>query len=265
MQLENKRALVIGAAGDRNMGQVIADRLIAEGATVMVAGRKRAFLDRFVAEHPGRAHAGQADITLAADNEALADAAVAAMGGIDIAINATGWGLLKPYLDMTADDIDAMHALQFRGPFLFFQSVLRRMTGPGSLIQITSATATIMLHDHAAYMGTKAGFDHVMRCIANEFGARGVRANSVSPGLTATPMTAGGMAVPGFEAAFIPGYPLGRIGTSEDIAAACVFLASDQCFMTGQTLQVNGGLTLRRNPTADEIQASIMAAMATAQ
>jgi len=264
MRLKDKRAIVIGAAGEGNMGQVIADRLIAEGATVMVAGRKRDILDRFVARHAGHAHAAVADITSTADNDALADAAVAAMGGIDIAINATGWGLLKPFLEMTAEDMDAMCALQFRGPFLFFQAVLKRMAGPGALIQISSATATIMLHDHAAYMGTKAGFDHVMRCIANEFGARGIRANSVAPGLTDTPMTAAGMATPGLEQAFLAGYPLGRIGTSEDIAEACVFLASDACFMTGQTLQVNGGLTLRRNPTAEEIQASVMAAMAKA-
>lgn len=264
MRLKGKRAIVIGAAGEGNMGQVIADRLIAEGANVMVAGRKRDILDRFVARHAGQAHAATADITKTADNEALADAAVTAMGGIDIAINATGWGLLKPYLEMTADEIDAICALQFRGPFLFFQSVLKRMDGPGSLIQISSATATIMLDDHAAYMGTKAGFDHVMRCIANEFGTRGIRANSVAPGLTDTPMTAAGMATPGLEDAFRACYPLGRIGTSADIAEACVFLASDDCFMTGQTLQVNGGLTLRRNPTGEEIQASVMAAMAKA-
>jgi NAD(P)-dependent dehydrogenase (short-subunit alcohol dehydrogenase family) len=109
----------------------------------------------------------------------------------------------------------------------------------GSIIQISSATATILHSDHAAYMGTKAGIDHVVRCVANVFGARGIRANSISPGLTITPMTAAGM-VAGVEEAFLPGYPLGRIGTSDDIAAAAAWLASDECFMTGQNLQVNG-------------------------
>jgi NAD(P)-dependent dehydrogenase (short-subunit alcohol dehydrogenase family) len=117
-----------------------------------------------------------------------------------------------------------------------------------------------MLNDHAAYMGAKAGVDHVIRCIANEFGARGVRANSISPGLTATPMTAQAQATPGLFEAFTPCYPLGRIGTSDDIAEAAVWLASDACFMSGQNLQVNGGLTLRRNPTREEIAASIGAA-----
>jgi NAD(P)-dependent dehydrogenase (short-subunit alcohol dehydrogenase family) len=127
----------------------------------------------------------------------------------------------------------------------------------GSIIQISSATATIMLNDHAAYMGSKAGTDHVVRCVAHEFGAVGIRANSISPGLTDTPMTAEAKTVPGLFEAFRAGYPLGRWGTSEDIAAAAVWLASDECFMTGENLQVNGGLTLRRNPTREEIAASV--------
>jgi NAD(P)-dependent dehydrogenase (short-subunit alcohol dehydrogenase family) len=127
----------------------------------------------------------------------------------------------------------------------------------GSIIQISSATAQIMLNDHAAYMGAKAGTDHVLRCVAHEFGSEGIRANSIAPGVTETPMTADAMAVPGLMESFLSGYPLGRYGTSDDVAAAVVFLASDECFMTGETLQVNGGLTLRRNPTREEIGASV--------
>jgi len=134
------------------------------------------------------------------------------------------------------------------------------MEAPGSLIQISSATATIMLNNHAAYMGTKAGIDHVVRCVALEYGRKGIRANSISPGLTETPMTAQATAVPGLKDAFLREYPLGRIGTSEDIAAAAVWLSSDECFMTGENLHVTGGLLLRRNPMQDEINAAIHAA-----
>jgi len=158
-----------------------------------------------------------------------------------------------------------MIALQFKGPFQFLQAAARTLAPGGSIIMISSATATIMLENHAAYMGTKAGIDHVVRCVANEQGARGIRANSISPGLTATPMTGQAMQTPGLEAAFQKEYPLGRIGTSDDIAAAAVWLASDECFMTGQNLQVNGGLTLRRNPTQAEIGAAVIAAMAGGQ
>ncbi|NML95506.1 SDR family NAD(P)-dependent oxidoreductase [Novosphingobium olei] len=261
MRLEGKRAIVLGAAGKDNMGQVIARRLVAEGAKVMVAGRKAEYLDQFVAAHPGKGFMALCDITRKDDNQALAAAAVEEMGGVDIAVNATGWGLLKPFLETTEDEIQRISDLQFKGPYMFFQAMIEAMKDGGSIIQISSATATIMLNDHAAYMGTKAGTDHVIRCIANEFGGQGIRANSISPGLTETPMTAAEGKTPGLWEAFLPSYPLGRVGTSDDIAAAVVWLSSDECFMTGQNLQVNGGLTLRRNPWKDEIAASVMAAM----
>lgn len=259
-RLQGKRALILGASSPNNMGQHIARRYMAEGARVLVAGRKEAVLAQFATEH-GCEYA-ICDLTDEHSVENLAQVACDRLGGIDIAINSTGWGLLKPYLETTHEELMALTMLQYVGPFHFFQAMLRRMARShggrgGSLIQISSATATIMLNDHAAYMGTKAGTDHVIRCIANEFGAEGVRANSISPGLTDTPMTAEAMQVPGLADAFLAGYPLGRIGTSDDIAAAAVWLASDECFMTGENLQVNGGLTLRRNPTNGEIAAAV--------
>lgn len=259
-RLQGKTAIVLGASSPGNMGQAIARRLIAEGAKVLVSGRKADVLEHFARE-TGCLWT-PCDLTSEDSTTALADTANEQLGGIGIAINATGWGLLKPFLETTHDELVAMSALQFVGPFHFCQAMVRKMARSlggrgGSIIQISSATATIMFHDHAAYMGTKAGTDHVIRCVANEFGSDGIRANSISPGVTETPMTADAQAVPGLMDAFVAGYPLGRYGTSEDIAAAVVFLASDECFMTGENLQVNGGLTLRRNPRPDEIAASI--------
>lgn len=264
-RLDGKTALVLGASSTGNMGQCMARRFMAEGANVMVSGRKRDELELFASE-TGCSWA-TCDITEEASVNALADTAARQLGGIDIAVNSTGWGLLVPYLDTTREQLNAMTALQFIGPYQFFQAMIRKMarsTGGrgGALIQISSATATIMLNNHAAYMGTKAGMDHVMRCIANEFGEEGIRANSISPGLTDTPMNAGAKQVPGLFESFRAGYPLGRWGTPEDVAAAAVFLAEDECFLTGENLQVNGGLTLRRNPTAKEIDAAVAAAMA---
>jgi NAD(P)-dependent dehydrogenase (short-subunit alcohol dehydrogenase family) len=258
--LEGKVAVVIGAAGRDNMGQAIARGFAEQGARVVVAGRHLAELERFAAEIGGTARS--CDITSKEELSALAAHARHWGGHIDIGVNATGWGLLTSFLATTPEELDRMAALQFKGPFMFFQAMIEQMDRGGSLIQISSATATIMLHDHAAYMGTKAGTDHVVRCIANEFGARGIRANSVSPGLTDTPMTAGARSVPGLFDAFADCYPLGRIGTTADIAAAAVWLASDACFMTGQNLQVNGGLTLRRNPLQHEIESAVARAAA---
>lgn len=259
-RLAGKTAIVLGASSEGNMGQVIARRFMAEGAQVLVSGRKADVLEAFASETGCKW--ATCDLTDEASVNALADSAMQQMGGIDIALNATGWGLLKPFLDVTREELDAMTALQLTGPHQFFQAMVRKMAKSmggrgGSILTISSATAKIMLNDHAIYMGTKAGVDHIIRCIAHEFGHEGIRANSISPGLTDTPMTADAGAVPGLFEAFRTSYPLGRWGTSDDIAAAAVFLASDECFMTGENLQVNGGLTLRRNPTREEIGASV--------
>jgi 2-hydroxycyclohexanecarboxyl-CoA dehydrogenase len=266
-QLAGKTAVVLGASSAGNMGQHIAREFLSEGARVLVSGRKTGELESFA--RANGCEWAPCDLTDEASVTALADSAETKLGGIDIAVNATGWGLLKPFLDTTHEDLTAMTALQYIGPFHFYQAMIRKMGRSfggrgGSIIQISSATATIMLNDHAAYMGTKAGADHVIRCVAHEFGREGIRANSISPGLTDTPMTAEHKAVPGLFDAFLAGYPLGRIGTSDDIAAAAVWLASDRCFMTGENLQVNGGLTLRRNPTGEEIAAAVAAATAPA-
>ena len=262
-RLKGKVAIVLGAAGRDNMGQHIARRFALEGAKVVVAGRHLQELQACATSIGGAATL--CDVTVKSDLGQLAAFTKQTFGDIDIAVNATGWGLLKPFLDTSEDELVAMMNLQFKGPFQFMQAMTAAMDHGGSLIQISSATASIMLNDHAAYMGTKAGIDHVVRCVANEFGIKGIRANSISPGLTDSPMTSAAIGTPGLVDAFLPCYPLGRIGTADDIAAAAVWLASDECFMTGQNLQVNGGLTLRRNPTNEEMGASIAATMARQQ
>lgn len=264
-RLEGKKALVIGASSPGNMGQHIARRFLAEGADVLVSGRKADVLEDFSAETG--CDWVTCDLTDEASIRALADEAAKRLGGIDIAVNATGWGLMKGFLETTADELREMCALQFIGPFQFCQAMISKMARShggrgGAIIQISSATATIMLNDHAAYMGAKAGTDHVIRCVAHEFGAEGVRANSISPGLTETPMTTEAVGQAGLRESFLMSYPLGRIGTCEDIAAAAVWAASDECFMTGENLQVNGGLTLRRNPSREEIAATMARAAA---
>lgn len=255
-----KRAIVLGAAGAGNLGQVVAQQLAAEGARVMVAGRHEAPLAE-LADRIGGTHA-LCDITSERDLDALVARTVDAFGGVDIAVNTTGWGLLTPYLETTRAELEKMCALQFIGPWQFFAAVLRRISDDGALVQVSSATAKIMMDDHAAYMGTKAGFDHVIRCIANEFGARGIRANSVSPGFTASPMTERAARNTAVVGAFAREYPLGRVGTLQDTSEAISWLCSDACFLTGENLQVNGGLTLRRNPTNAEIVAAVQAAKA---
>lgn len=249
--LKGKVAIVLGAAGKDNMGQVIARRLADAGATVVLGGRGRERMSDLAVQIGGMAV--ECDITNREQVFGAVKEAKNRYGRVDIGVNATGWGLLRQFEETTQQDLDRICDIQFKGPFYFFQALVGAMEHGGSIVQISSATATIMLDHHAAYMGTKAGTDHVLRTVANEYGAKGVRANSISPGVTATPMAGDSLSIGPVRDAFIKEYPLGRIGTSDDIANACLWLCSDECFMTGQNLQVNGGLTLRRNPNAQEL------------
>jgi 2-hydroxycyclohexanecarboxyl-CoA dehydrogenase len=169
-------------------------------------------------------------------------------------------GLTKPLLEITRADLDQITAVQWSGPVRFFQALLRVMKRGASIIQISTVSATIVLDDYATYTATKAATDHLIRCIASEFGEHGIRANSIAPGLTDTPMAAGVFANPALKRTFLREYPLGRLGSAEDIAAAALWLASDACFMTGEVLQVNGGATLRRNPRKAELMESLKSA-----
>lgn len=259
-KLDGKVAVVIGAAGKDNMGQAIARRLAADGARVVVAGRNAANLAAF-ADEIGGAY-GLCDLTRRGDVDALVQTSVQKFGTVDIAVNATGEGLLAGLLETTDEQLDDMVSLQFKGPYYFFQAFTRWMMehGGGSIMQITSATTVCVIENHAAYIGTKAGADAVMKCFANEFGAYGIKYNSIAPGLTESPMTAGALAVPGLKEAFAKRYPLGRIGTTEDIANAAAWLASDDSFITGEVLHITGGLRLRGNPQGGDITASVVAA-----
>jgi len=259
-RLAGKVAVVLGAAGRDNMGQAIARRFVEEGAQVVVGGRGEDSLRTFAAQIQGRY--AMCDITRKADVAALARTAVEAHGRVDIAVNCTGWGLMAKLRDTTEEQIDRLMDLQFKGTYFFLQVFAEQLAagGGGSIITTSSASVYALLFNHAAYIGTKAGADALMRCFANEYGARNVKVNSLAPGLTSTPMTEKEMNLPGLQEAFLKEYPLGRIGTAADVANAALWLASGESFVTGQVLQVNGGLTLRRNPLPREINASLAAA-----
>ena len=261
-RIEDKVAIILGAAGDGNMGQVIARRFAAEGARVIVAGRQEAALKTLAAELHGDYFV--CDITKRADVDGLARFVAERTGRIDVALNCTGWAPMTKLLDVGEEELDKLSALQFKGVYFFMQSMVEQMArnGGGSIVTMSSASAYALLYNHAAYIATKYAGDALVRCFANEFGVKGVRVNAIAPGLTGSPMTAHEMSLPGLEEVFVKEYPLGRIGTADDIANAALWLASDECFMTGQVLQINGGLTLRRNPTPREINASLRAAAA---
>ncbi len=266
-QLAGKTAVILGAASEGNMGQTIARLFAKEGARVMVAGRKEAPLAALAAEIAGE-HA-LCDIASYAEVNALADKAKSAFGRVDIAINTTGWALLKSLLETTQEDLDRIVDLQFKGVHHFLQAFVRVMTEQqptgGSLISLSSATTKALITNHAAYIGTKRGSEALIECVANDYGHLGVKANTVSPAFTESPMTHESFQVPGLTDAFLPRYPMGRLNTVDDVAHACLWLSTDQAYVTGANIHPNGGLVMRGNPQAADVAAAVGAAMAKLQ
>ena len=266
-QLEGKSAVVLGAASKDNMGQAIARLFANEGAKVMVAGRNEDVLAE-CAEEIGGAYA-ICDITDHGAVHAMADKAISEFGRVDAAINCTGWGLLANTLEVTQEQLDQITDLQFKGVHHFMQAFVRVMgeqePSGGSIISLSSATTKALINNHMAYIATKRAGEAMVECVANDFGHLGIRANTVSPAFTESPMTSESFQVPGLVDAFTPKYPLGRLNTLDDVAQACLWLSTDNAFVTGQNIQPNGGLTLRGNPQASDIEAAVGAAMAKMQ
>ncbi|MEO9461963.1 MAG: SDR family oxidoreductase [Marinomonas sp.] len=265
-RLAGKTAVILGAASEGNMGQVIARLFASEGAKVMVAGRNEDVLAKLADEIGG--HYALCDITDHSQVHGLAKAATDQMGRVDSAINATGWGLLSNLLETTEEDLNKITALQFTGVHHFLQAFVGTMKDQapqgGSIICLSSATTKALINNHAAYIGTKRAGEAMIECVANDFGQFGIKANTVSPAFTESPMTSDSFQVPGLVDAFLPRYPLGRLNTCDDVANACLWLSTDEAFVTGQNIQPNGGLTIRGNPQATDLEASIGAAMAKA-
>ncbi len=261
-KLSGKTAVILGAATENNMGQVIARLFASEGARVMVSGRNKDVLSNLATEIDGEY--AVCDITNHGEVSALAEKTLSAFGRVNIAVNTVGWGVSKSLLDTPDEDLQKMVDVQFTGVHYFLSEMVRAMMEGepqgGSIIQISSATTKALINNYAAYIGTKSGSDALIRCVANDYGQYGIRANSVSPALTNSPMTAGSFGVPGLVDAFLPRYPLGRLNTLADVANTALWLASDEAFITGENIQCNGGLTLRGNPQARDVGAAIAAA-----
>jgi 2-hydroxycyclohexanecarboxyl-CoA dehydrogenase len=246
-RFDHRVAIVLGASNAGSMGGVIARRLRDEGATVVVAGRNQKGVDELASELG--VVAAICDITSEANVSALAQLAIDRFGRLDIAVNCVGEAVMG-HIEET-DEAALRHAtdVHFIGPFFFIKQMAARMQGSGSIVTLSSITASLTFHNHAAYMGAKAGTDHIVRVAALEYGPRGIKVNSVSPGFTETPMTAGFLAIAGVREAFEGEIPLGRLNTADDVAAAVLWLSSEEAFLTGQNLHPSGGNTLRRLPT----------------
>jgi 3-oxoacyl-[acyl-carrier protein] reductase len=241
--LTGKTALVTGASG--GIGGAIAAALHAQGATVALSGTRREALDKVAVELDERVHVLTCDLTKAEQVEALVPEAEKAMGGLDILVANAGMTRDNLLVQLRDEDWDTVVAVNLTATFRLTRAALRNMIRRrfGRLIAITSVVGATGNPGQANYVATKAGLTGLMKSIGAEYAKRNVTANCVAPGFIATAMT--DKLNDKQKEAILSRVPAGRLGAPADVAAAVVYLASNEAsYVTGQTLHVNGGMAM---------------------
>ncbi|MGC8469804.1 MAG: 3-oxoacyl-ACP reductase FabG [Acetobacteraceae bacterium] len=242
-RLDGKAALVTGASG--GIGGAIARALHGQGAVVVLSGTREEALAALAAELGERAHVALADLSRPAEAEGLVAAAEAAAGPLHILINNAG--LTRDGLAIRMSDADWARVIEvdLAAPFRLARAALKGMLRrrAGRIISIGSIVGATGNPGQANYAAAKAGLAGMSKALAQEVASRGVTVNLIAPGLVATAMTE---ALPEAQRTRLAErIPLGRLGSGADIAAAAVYLASDEAgWVTGATLHVNGGMAM---------------------
>ncbi|HUK29574.1 MAG TPA: SDR family NAD(P)-dependent oxidoreductase [Candidatus Acidoferrum sp.] len=259
MQLAEQVAIVTG--GGRGIGRAVARRFAIEGARVVIAARTAEQLAQVVKdieEHEGKAVAVTADVSREEDAARIVRMAREVFGGVDILVNNAGiYGPVAPIEEVSVEDWDRVLAVQLRGAFLMTRAVLPEMyaAGGGAIVNVSSVAARQANAWGVAYATSKAGLLGLTRTTAAEGAKRGVRANAILPGpVPETEMSqelgrglaarTGGNREEMFRAYVQAAILQGRPQTADEVAAAALFLASDQASaITGQALSVDGGMS----------------------
>jgi 3-oxoacyl-[acyl-carrier protein] reductase len=241
--LSGKTALVTGATG--GIGGAIAKALHAQGATVGISGRNEGKLKELAAELGDRVHVFPADLGDVAQVEALVKTATEAMGSINILVNNAGLTKDNLSLRMKPEEWDEVIRVNLTATFLLAQACQRGMMKArwGRIINISSVVGTTGNPGQCNYVASKAGLVGWTKAMAAEIASRNVTVNCIAPGFIATPMT--DVLTDDQKAKINASIPMARMGGPEDIAAATVYLASDEAaYVTGQTIHVNGGMAM---------------------
>ncbi len=246
MKFDGRVALVTGAS--QGIGHACALTLAREGATVAVAARKQPKLEELVATiiaAGGKAAAFAMDVAQEDQVKSGIKAALAQFGKIDILVNNAGITRDQLVMRMKRDDWDAVLTTNLTSAYLCIQQVIGSMLKQrwGRIINITSVFGQTGQAGQANYSASKAGLIGLTMAMAREVASRNITCNAVSPGFIETSMTAG--LSEEFKQNAVKSIPLGRVGSSEDVAGAVCFLASDDAaYITGHVLKVNGGLLM---------------------
>jgi glucose 1-dehydrogenase len=259
--LKGKRVLVTG--GTSGIGQAIAVRFAAEGAHVAINYRRSeadaaetdAMLHEAL-EHSMHEMAGhgvdhilvQADIAKEDEVHRMVQEVIEKLGGLDVLVNNAGIQIAGESHEIGLDAFDRVLAINLRGAFVAAQAAIRHFLAeqkPGVIINISSVHQVIPKPRFLSYSISKGGMQNLTRTLALEYAGRGIRVNGLGPGATITPINRAWVDDPAKSAQVLQHIPMARAGTAEEMAAVTAFLASDEAsYITGQTIFVDGGLTL---------------------
>ena len=246
MTVQGKGALVTGATS--GIGAAVAMRLASEGANTVITGRDfengHAVLERLEKAGGGRCRFIEADLASAEAPLLLAEQAEEWLGGVDILVNNAATGGAGHSTEITSEDWDAVFAVNVRAPYLLSTAVMSRMSErrSGVVVNITTSVAYRGWPGYSAYASSKAALDAMSRCWAATYGLWGVRVNTIAPGPVLTEASTR-ESRPEDIAEFCAGFGAGRYGTVDEVAAAVLFLVSDEAeYIHASTVHIDGGM-----------------------
>ncbi|WP_373379471.1 SDR family oxidoreductase [Cupriavidus nantongensis] len=249
MRLANKVAIVTG--GGSGFGEGIAHTFAREGANVVVADLREDAAERVAAairDAGGRARAVRADVSREADTEAMREAALAVFGDVHIVVNNAGTTHRnKPILEVTEDEFDRVYAVNVKSIYWSARAFVPhfRRRGGGVFVNIASTAGIRPRPGLVWYNGSKGAVITASKAMAAELGPDNIRVNCVNPVIGATALLEEFMGMPDTpenRAKFLATIPMGRMSTPQDVANACLYLASDEAaFITGTCIEVDGG------------------------
>lgn len=245
MRLKGKRAVITGAG--TGIGKSIVRRFVEEGATVLLTGRR---LDKLEESADGRQNAlvFPADLTSSEGPDQIVAAAVEGMGGIDILLNNAGVFETGSVDDSDEAAYDRQFDTNVKGLYRMSRAALPALReGNGAnIVNIGSILSFIAIPGTSLYAASKGAVVQITRSFAVDLGPEKIRCNCICPGLIHTDLTDFMITDPEFVENNLPAYPIGRFGETDDVAAACLFLASDEAsWITGVVLPIDGGYTAR--------------------